>query len=247
MSDFSLILDHPDSKEIISKLVTGSSPKEVSQWLKIKYPEKDQSHLRLTQKLLKEFSDSQYTQYYDQLLEDKAIMSEGNDKDHLRMSAALANNKFYRERMEELVNTEINLLKTCEMASSIVHSRMEQMFDLIQQDPTEIGRADNTFIRYVQLFVDTADKLEKMRLNSSDHLSDHNITMQTVQEYLQIYQEVIRETFASVDPDMANRAMELLYDKLNNMEAPSIPSQEDKLKIADSVKAKVLSVENSVD
>ena len=56
MSEFGLIKDHPDSKEIMSKLLSGSEPKDVAQWLKLKYSKKNQSHLRLTQKLLKEFA-----------------------------------------------------------------------------------------------------------------------------------------------------------------------------------------------
>ncbi len=248
MADFSLILDHPDSKEIIGKLVVGSTAKEVNQWLRLKYPDKNQSHLRLTQKVLKEFTDSQYTQYYDQMLDDKALLAtDGPDHGHIRMSAALANNKFYRERMEEVANTELNMLKTCEMVATVLRTRMEQMYDLTQQDPTDVGRADNTFIRYVQLFVDTADKLEKMRANSVDHLADHNVTMQNLQGIIQMFQEVIRESFAEMDPDMANKVMERIYDRMNDMELPSAPTQEEKLRMTNNIEARVVSIENSID
>ena len=216
--------------------------------MKIKYPDKNQSHLRLSTKILKEFTDSQYTQYYDQMLDDKALLANNSqDRGHLRMSAALANNKFYRERMEEVANTELNMLKTCEMVATVLHTRMEQMYDLTQQDPTDVGRADNTFIRYVQLFVDTADKLEKMRANSVDHLTDHNITIQSLQAYIQMFQEVIRESFAEIDTDMANKVMENMYDKMNKMEAPLPPSQEEKLRITNNIEARVVSIENSIE
>jgi len=248
MPDFSLILDHPMSKEIISKLVVGSTAKEVCQWLRIKYPDKDQAHLRLTQKVLKEFTDSQYTQYYDQMLADKSIMQNNDDeKSHLKMSAALSDNRFYREKMEELVSTELNLLKTCEMAGAVIHTRMEQMYDLTQQDTADVGRIDDTLIKYLKLFVDTVEKIERMKLSSSDGLIDHNITIQMVQDYLQIYQEVIRESFAEIDPDMANRVMEKLYDKLNNLDPPEQLSQNEKVKMAKDIEAKVISVENSID
>jgi len=70
MADFSLITNHPNCEEIISKLVSGTVPKEVSRWLKLKYPNKDQKHLNLTIKLLKDFVNSQYLDTYNQFTND---------------------------------------------------------------------------------------------------------------------------------------------------------------------------------
>ena len=39
--DYSIILNHPLNQEIISKLITGTDPKEINQWLKLKYPNKE--------------------------------------------------------------------------------------------------------------------------------------------------------------------------------------------------------------
>ena len=35
--DFSKVLDHPDQDEIISKLMAGVTPKDINEWLKLKY------------------------------------------------------------------------------------------------------------------------------------------------------------------------------------------------------------------
>ena len=74
MADFSTILNHPDHEEILSKLFTGTLPKQVSQWLKQKYTKPEQKHLHITIKLLKDFVNSDYTDYYNKVSKDIATV-----------------------------------------------------------------------------------------------------------------------------------------------------------------------------
>lgn len=245
MAEFGLILDHPGSKEVLSKLLSGSTPKEVAQWLKLKYPEKDQSHLRLTQKLLKEFKDSQFTDFLPQFQQDLAEVS-ANNSDDKYMSAALTNIKPYRERMKEIANVQLNTLVTLEKNIAIVLTRFEQMYDLIQQNPTE-AKFDNTFLRYISAIKDGFESIEKMKANSPDHLSQHNFTMQMLQDYINAFQEAIRETMAEVEPEVASLFMEKLYNKIDNLQAPLSTTPEQQQTEAQRFEAHVVSVVDSDD
>jgi len=239
MAEFGLIKDHPDSKEILSKLLSGSSPKDVGQWLKIKYPNRNQSHLRLSQKLLKEFNDSQYTSYYDQFKEDLSALSNPNKKDDKELSFALTNIKPYRIRMEELADKELNTLVTVEKNMGIVLTRIEQMYDLIQNNPTDF-KLDHTFIKYQALLNSGLETIERMKISSVDSLTDHNFTVQAMQENVMVMQDAIRETMAEVDPELSSIFMDKLYNKLNELEPAKALSSDQKAREAQKFEAKVL-------
>jgi hypothetical protein len=247
MAEFGLIKDHPDSKEILSKLLSGSTPKDVAAWLKLKYPEKNQKHLRLSQKLLNEFTDSQYTSYYDQFQEDLATLSDPDTKKKDKeLSYALTHIKPYRERMEELADMQLNTLVTIEKNMGIVLTRVEQMYDLIQNDPTN-GKLDNTFIRYMKLLQDGMETIEKIKINSIDNLAHHNFTMQAMQDNIMIMQDAIRETMAEVDPDLASSFMDKLYNKLNELQPPQAMTPSEKLEEVHKFEAQVVGVTNTND
>ena len=246
MAEFGLIKDHPDSKEILSKLLSGSTPKDVAAWLKLKYPEKSQKHLRLSQKLLKEFTDSQYTNYYDQFQEDLAVLSDPEKKKDKGLSYALTHIKPYRERMEEIADQQLNTLLTIEKNMGIVLTRIEQMYDLIQNDPTN-AKLDNTFIRYMKLLQDGMETIEKIKSNSIDNLAHHNFTMQAMQDNVMIMQDAIRETMVEIDPEMASAFMDKLYNKLNEAQPPQAMTPAEKLEEVQKFEAQVVGVTNTND
>lgn len=243
MSDFSIIKDHPDKKEILAKLLSGSEPKDVCDWLKLKYPKKEQSHLRISQKLLTDFKNSQYTNYYEQFTQDLTTVS-SNDPDK-ELSAALTNIKPYRERLKEIADKQLNSLNTIESNLHIVLTRIEQMYDVIQNDPTN-ARLDNTFIRYMKLLQDGIETIEKIKLNSMDNLSQQNFTMQAVQESIVVMQDAIRETLEEeCSSDVAANFMDKLYYKMNQMESPKALSLDEKVREAQKFEGQVIGTTSS--
>ena len=89
--DFSKILEHPDCDEIISKLTHGVQPKDIGDWLKIKYSEKNQNHLRLSVKLLKDFLESNLDLYKD--IKQDILAAKHGQKIQTKVAASLKNNK----------------------------------------------------------------------------------------------------------------------------------------------------------
>jgi hypothetical protein len=245
MADFSLITEHPNSKDILSKLLSGTSPKDVAQWLKIKYSKKEQAHLRLSQKLLKDFNDSQYTNVYDQFKKDLTQMSKA-DKDNKVVSASLLNNKTYRSRLQEIADKEFNILKVLDGLIMVTHDRFEQVFDKIQEDPESFG-GDNTLLKYINTIFDVAKKLEEIRIGSPESVMQQNITQQALEEYMAIYQDAIRETLAEIDNDMAMLFMDKLYNKLNNLKAPVPTTQDQRMKEATVLNERIIDIADDIE
>lgn len=234
MSDFSLIASHPNCQEIISKLMSGTSPKAICQWLRLKYPQDEQAHLRIAQKLLKEFSDSPLTDLYQQFKQDKsAIINGGN------ISASLASNKVYRERIQETVGKEIDIINLITNLVTAAYQRMEQVFDIIQEDPRNF-KGDNYLLRYLAELSSAAERLEKLRLGSGEQMSQYNVTMDAVDSRMALLQETVRETLAEIDQDAAMLFMDRLNSKLAFMKEPSSMTQNDRLKEAQILEAKVV-------
>jgi len=232
-SDFSAIASHPDCQEIISKLMSGSTPKAVWQWLKLKYPKPEQSHLRVTQKLLKEFSKSPLTDLYQQVKKDRtAVIGGGN------ISSALANNKVYRERIQETVGKEIDIINLLTNLVTAAYQRMEQVFDVIQENPRSF-KGDNYLLRYLAEISSAVERLEKLRIGMDSQLIENNVTAEAIEEHTVILQETVREVLAEVDQDAAMLFMDKLH-KLSRIQAPKQLTQDERLKEAKILEAKIV-------
>lgn len=241
MADFSLLLNHPDRDEIISKLISGSSPKEIYQWLKLKYPGKDQGHLRLAQKLLKEFSESPYlTDYYGKFKSDLAKVSSENDPKVRRgLAESILNNKTYQERVLEIADKELDWNKMLENMIATCMQRFEQVFDTIQNDPTKF-KGDNYLLRYIDSLTSAIERLKKMQLIEDAQSLNQNITAQALEEQTAFLQEVIRDVLAEIDPDTAMLFLEKFNEKMETVKPPAPLSQDARIKETEIIEAKLI-------
>jgi hypothetical protein len=241
MADFSSIVEHPDSQEIIDKLLSGTSPRDISRWLKLKYTKKNQSHLRLTIKLLKAFSESDYTDCYAQFKKDLAVVKNPDQQlTTKQVKNSLLNNKTYKERLEGIAEQELDIKKMLQSLIVTCHDRAEQVFDSIQQNPHKF-HGDNYLLRYLNELFNAAEKYEKIINNAPDQVIQHNITLQAVQTNVDAILEAIRKTLAKLDTETSLLFMELFHNELKNLEDPvgEEMSQEERLKEAKLLEHKI--------
>jgi hypothetical protein len=246
--DFSILDEHPDKEEIISKLMNGASPKEVSQWLKLKYPEKDQSHLRITIKLLKEFVDSGFTDCHQQFNQDLQAARDNVGGALTTIPPSLLNNKTYKERLKEIaakeidiVDKEIDIKNMLKSLIVVCYERAEQVFDQIQINPKSF-KGDRVLLAYFNELFNMVEKFEKIINNAPDQIIQHNYTMQTVDLTTNIILEAIRRTLAKFDGPTALAVMEELSMELNQLKAPSVESmtQEERMQEANVLEEKII-------
>jgi hypothetical protein len=221
--DFSNILSHPNSEEIISRLVIGDDPKEIAQWLKIKYSEKEQKHLHLSAKVLQEYA-SKHLDLVGQLRQDLTIVKSGSDdKMQKQLSASLLNNKTYRQRVLELADTEIDIKKIVSELVMLCKDRMEQIFDRIQENPTHL-KNDYLLVKYFETLFVAVEKYDKIHNNAPDQIIQHNITVQHIDQQVAMLQEAVRKTLAKMDSEASLIFMEYYIEELSKLQAEKLPS-----------------------
>lgn len=210
------ILNHPEKDKIIGKLVSGETPKQVSEYLKIKFNLKDEAHLRVARTTLTEFVDKYMNQYQalTQLLED-----EREGKVNKKIAASLLETKAWRERVLQETEEEINLKRKILDFLHKMEVRAEQIFDRIQEDP-RIVKHDYVMIKYFENLISAIEKADKLINERPDQLIQHNVTIQMVEQHSVAFQEAIRDLLKELDPETSARFMELMIEKMHSMELP---------------------------
>lgn len=232
--DFSLISDHPLKEQIIEKLITGVPAREVQDWLKLKYPDDNQKHLIVPYTVLEQFSQSQYIEIYNQFKKDLNTVQDKKNK-----PASLVGTKNYKETLETIANKEMNILETLANLVKIAQVRLEQVFDKISQNP-ENTRNDKNLMGWVQTISTTVEKLERLRIQAIDPLTQHNVTMAMVDKHIAIFQDAIRETLNEIDPAASSIFWEKLNSKLNEIKVDKELTQDERLKEATVLQERLL-------
>lgn len=217
----SIILQHPDNEEIISKLMTGIDPKDVADWLKLKYPNKEQSELRVSVKLLTDFVKSDYTSAYKQVEKDLFAIKNGEKIDK-KLANSLVNNKSYQERLSEIVEEKLELLNRFKALDMILRTRVEQIFDKIQQNPENVnGKTDYVLLKYIEQYINLIEKYDKHVNNKPDQVIQHNHTLMYIDQYTACIQDAVRETLAEIDQETAMLFLEKIADKMQKLSPPN--------------------------
>lgn len=232
MSKFQKLLDHSEKDKIIGKLVNGESPKEVAQYLKLKFHGADEAHLRLTASMLTEFVE-QYLSQYNYLA--KTIADDkDNSKLDKQIAKSLLENKTWRERMAAYMDQEIDLKKQIKQAALMIESRMEQVFDKIQENPGGF-KGDYILIKYFDSWTNVLEKADKLINERPDQLIQHDITINMVEQHSFAFQEAIRALLLELDPEISVRFMELLTEKFSGLKSPlpvTRPMDERRMEVA---------------
>jgi hypothetical protein len=210
MVDFSKIIDHPEKTTIISKLCSGDSPKVVSNYLKDKYSKPDEGHLRLPINLLQEFLDS-YANHHGFIK--KVIQKNADSKLDKKIADSLMNTASWKERVAENFGKEINYLQRLDNILTILETRAEQIFDLIQEDP-ENTKTDYIFTKYLELLMLAIEKGDKIKNDKPDIRIEHTYTVQMVEQQSIAFQEAIRRVLDRMGPENAFLFMDLINEEL---------------------------------
>jgi hypothetical protein len=218
MADFSKLISHPEKTDIITKLVSGESPKVVSKYLKDKYPGPDQGHLRLPATMLQEFLDN-YADHHGYVK--KIVQRSADSKMDKKIAESLLDTAPWKERVMEGVEKEISYIDKLDNVLTILETRAEQLFDLIQGDP-ENTRTDYVFTKYMELLMLALEKGDKIRNDRPDVKVEHTYTVQMVEQQSMAFQEAIRRVLARLGPDYSSIFMELLVEEMGKMSIKDI-------------------------
>lgn len=217
-SEFSKIVDHPENQNIISKLLGGESPKLVSKYLKDKYTGPDEGHLRIPATTLQEFLDT-YADHHGYV---KKIVQRGTDaKLDKKIHESLLDNRAWKERIIDAADKEFNYLEKLNGLITILETRAEQVFDLIQSDP-EGSKADYVFTKYLEILMLVLEKADKIKNDKPDVRIEHTYTVQMVEQQSVAFQEAIRRVLERLGPEYSCLFMDLLSQELGKMSVKDV-------------------------
>jgi hypothetical protein len=190
-------LDHPDKDMIIAKLIQGSTPEDVHVWLESKYTTPSESRFVISLEFLKTFANT-HLDFYVQMREDiLKVKSPDNDIDKA-LSATVRGNKKYKERLAELVGSELSTRDKVNNCLAMIEMRVEQVFDKIQDDPAEF-QDDHTLFKYLTLLMDSLDKANKINNGAPDQVIQHNHTLQVADKQIGLIIETVKDVLSMID------------------------------------------------
>ncbi len=217
-SKFTEIIDHPRTEEIIEKILNGVPASEIVAWLKVNYDSNEEGHLILSESLIKDFSKSPYMDYHKQFETDIRKVSGGERLDK-KISSALLNNKTYQERLLELTDEGLDLKKEILKLKIFFDSRMEQIFDKIQENPDALdSKGDYKLLKYTEQYLSLLEKYDKIVNNRPDQIIQHNYTMEYIDQRTEVIQDAIRETLEELGSDATLIFFNKMQEKLGSLD-----------------------------
>lgn len=217
------ILKHPDKDEIISKLVLGVAPKDIHEWLEMKYTNVSESKFVIAEKSIKSFQDN-YLDIYNAIKEDffkaKTFLATGTTSEQLTLS--VSENTDYKSLVLQTVGKELNLKDSINGLIRVVETRLSQIYDSIQENPRDINtRIDRVLIEYVDKLGSLLEKAYKIVNNGPDQIVQHNITVQHIDQHTSIFYEAIKRVLSKMDLESSMYFMEIFNEEMSKLKDPN--------------------------
>jgi hypothetical protein len=219
------LLIHPDRDQIISKLASGESVRSIADWLKIKYPDSLQN--QISSSALDAFrkeklnidgivlNDIRATIKEQQLVE----LNEGFDK-------SIKRNKKYQERLNEVVDMQVDWKKKLLGIMNAIEGRFEQLYDKNQDGPGDL-RIDNVLLRYVREVITIVQEIRKIE-GAPDQIVQHNVTIQAIDQHAIIFQEAIKEAISELDIQTGSMIMDKIVTKVEALKVRDVTLRTEK-------------------
>ncbi len=213
------VLNHPDKQEIISKLLDGSSVKEIEAWLKKKYPRTKRLHVSYM--TLQKFRAENLNLKGDVLEDIKNRRTEvTKESAEAEAKMVVASSSSYRQKIEEIANSNLDVSKRLLEMDALINSRIEFYFNLLQQGGSI--REDKIFIEYINTMKSIMQDWKKYIEGFADKKIEHNININVVNEYAQALKSSVMEVLKELDPELTFKFINLLDNKLRQMEYPNM-------------------------
>lgn len=227
------ILEHPDVDELISKMLINTPTSEIHEWLESKYSNLSEAKYVISDKALSNFKNN-YLDIYNHIKKD-IVATTTNKSLSLSEQAELSvrNNKTYKSKMLELVDGEIDIKKIILNMVVGIETRAAQVFDQIQNDPQNT-RTDRILIEWFDTLGNALEKYHKLVLGAPDQVIQHNVNIQAVDKYTDVFVDSIKETLSEMGIEYSLRFMELYNEKLTKLKQSSETQQSTEMRLAEA-------------
>lgn len=212
----SKVLRHPNKKEIVEKLISGESTREIESWLKSKYPNKKSCHISYMtlQKFRKEELDIKGEVLEDIKNKRQEIISKEEAEEKFEL---IQKSKSYKEKIEEIANTELDITKRLLELDALIETRIEYYYNMLQNGGS--FKDDKMFLEYISTMRGLMQDWKKYIEGFTDHrVENNNINITIVNQQVNILKSAILETLGGIDPSYTTIFLDNLNKKLDSID-----------------------------
>lgn len=222
-----IIIQHPDKDELIAKLLANVPPSEITEWLGAKYTLAAEKKFVISTRAITAFQKD-YLDFYNIVREDIA-KTKSNLTAEQELQQEIQGSPKYHKVLEKYVNNEIDIKLIVRRCVAAVEMRVEQMYDLIQEDPRNI-KMDRTLVEWFQTLTTILEKYDTILNGSPDQINiQNNINIQVVDQHINVVYNVIKEILSRLDYDTSLLFIDLFNEemkKLKPLENTVLPQDE---------------------
>ena len=221
------IKDHPDIDEIVSKLSTEVSPKDVAAWLSNRYENK--GDLCISEDSLSTFKNI-YLDFFAIVQEDKKKVKEEEDKriekalkskssDDLEeaLDTIVKKNRTYKDVVLNTIKEEYNIKKQIVVSLKIIESRIEAIYDKIINNEEISVAQERLLLDFMDRMGTYIDRYSKIIDNKPDITVQNNVSIEILSKHVTVFQEIIKDTIASFDVGTAMEIAKRLNENISRM------------------------------
>ena len=215
MSDYHKLLNHPDRDQIISRLTAGEPVREVARWLKQKYPNNKYNQASFA--FLDRFRRN-YLNIHGTILEDlkTKIQEQQHEEMNEHIKQVVKKNKTYSEKLEEIVDTQIDWKKRLNQYLNIVETRFAALFDMAQENPKSL-KPDRAMIDWMRNMLEMVREIRKVE-GAPDQIIQHNVAITAVDEKVSILQQAVIMTLSELPIQTSSYLIDKLHENLKQVE-----------------------------
>jgi hypothetical protein len=211
------ILEHPDKDEIISKLIAGISTADIHEGLAAKYVNVGENKFILSEKVLSSFQKD-YLDFYTAIKEDleKTKIQRLTPEEELKLE--VQGNPTYRKTLEKYLESELDIKVMVKRVLATIETRIEQMYDLIQEDPRNI-KIDRTLIEWFNTLISLLEKYDQIQNGNLEQVNiQNNINIQILDDRINLIYKLIRDVLAKLDYDTSLAFIDMFNEEMQKIQ-----------------------------
>ena len=202
----------------------GIPVRDIEQRLKERYPKKRQDHLRISFSTVQNFKTS-YLNMKGEILKDikeatylsKELMKqEAQEARDTAIQEEVRSTSAYQEKINQIVDTQINVQEQLVKLYNIIEARMEYFFNKLEEHEFPNVKEERAFQNYIDQFMRLLEYYKKFVEGFKDG-TEHNININIMNDQVVLLRDAIREVFTEIEPDLAVKFMHKLNSKMKDL------------------------------
>jgi hypothetical protein len=210
----SKVLRHPDKEDIIARLISGDSVKEIDSWLKSKYPRKKRLHISYM--TLQKFR-SENLNLRGEVLED--IKNKRSEVDKASVAAEakmiIENSSAYQDKINEIASNEMDVTRRLLEMESLVNSRIKYYYDLLNNGGTL--REDKIFLEYISALKGIMQDWKKYIEGVADQKIEHNVNVSVVHDHAEVLKSAVLDVLNEMSPELVGVFIDRVSSRMRNL------------------------------